>query len=191
LVSEILYKHQCTKHMFSVLDCMCGISLQESKTRLLFMLQIGISDVTPPPPSLLSSHHLRTPHRHYIPLESLHPSPLILSPHHIPLSNSSRIPLLRRRSYRNRLLYHHRSRVRSSILHLLTIHARRRLRVQYARAHLVAPLHVHILDVEGVDVAGEVAQKREQNVDEQVGAAAGDEEDTDGWDCRVRLVGEE
>jgi hypothetical protein len=69
-----------------------------------------------------------------------------------------------------------------SILHFLTVHARRRTRIVYPRTHLVSTLYVHILDVKGVDVAGEVAEEREEDVDEQVGAAAGDEEDAEWWD---------
>lgn len=63
------------------------------------------------------------------------------------------------------------------ILHPLTIHPRRRPRIINPRAHLIPPLHIHILYVERVDVAWEVTQQREKDVDEEVCAAARDEED--------------
>jgi hypothetical protein len=47
---------------------------------------------------------------------------------------------------------------------------------------------VDVLDVEGVDVAGEVPQKSEADVDEEVGAAACDAVDAYGWDWRRDYV---
>lgn len=38
-------------------------------------------------------------------------------------------------------------------------------------------------DVEGVDVAWEVSEDGEDDVDQEIGVAAGDEEDSDGGDC--------
>ena len=52
-------------------------------------------------------------------------------------------------------------RPRAPILYLLAVHPGRRLRVINAGLDLVAPLHVHVFNVEGVDVAGEVAEQRE------------------------------
>lgn len=49
------------------------------------------------------------------------------------------------------------------ILHLRTVDARRGARV-HAGARLIALFEVHVLDVEGVDVAGEVAQAGEEDV---------------------------
>jgi len=40
-------------------------------------------------------------------------------------------------------------------------------------------------DVEGVDVPGYVSENREQEVNEEIQAAAADEEDADGRDCWV------
>ena len=71
------------------------------------------------------------------------------------------------------------------ILHLLAIHTRRRACIVDASAYLVAPLHVHIFDVEGVDVAGEVAEDGEGDIDEEVGAATCYDIDTDWWHCWV------
>ena len=73
------------------------------------------------------------------------------------LDRGSPIPLLRRRhtsSDRRRL---HNDSLLSAILHLLAVHARRKTAVVRAGPDLVAPLVVHVFDVEGVDVAGEVA----------------------------------
>lgn len=52
--------------------------------------------------------------------------------------------------------------------------------IQLAQAPLLATMEVHILEVERVDVPREVAQQREADVDEEVGAAARDQEDADG-----------
>lgn len=59
-----------------------------------------------------------------------------------------------------------------AIQHLLAVNTRRGLRVVDARADLIAPLDVHVFDVEGVDVAWEIAQDRQQDVDQEIGAAA-------------------
>jgi hypothetical protein len=71
----------------------------------------------------------------------------------------------------------------SSILYFLTVHTRCRTRIVDASAYLIAALDVHVFDVEGVDVAGEITQKREEEVDEEVGAASRYEKDTERWDC--------
>lgn len=71
----------------------------------------------------------------------------------------------------------------SSILHFLTVNTRRRARIVDTSAYLVASLYVHIFDVESVDVAGEVAQDREEQVDKEVGAASCYEEDSNRWNC--------
>lgn len=60
----------------------------------------------------------------------------------------------------------------ASILHPLAVYARCGTRVVNPSAHLVAALNVHVFNVEGVDVAWEVAQDREQDVDEKIRAAA-------------------
>lgn len=103
-----------------------------------------------------------------------------LSPSHRLHSPIPPLPLHRHRCNNNPLPH---------TLHLLAIHARRRPRVHDPRAHLVPSLEVYVFDVEGVDVAWEVAQECEQQVDEEVGAAAGDEEDAEGWDWVVLVVG--
>ena len=58
---------------------------------------------------------------------------------------------------------------RPAVLHLLAVDAGSG-RADDALARLVAALVVDVLDVEGVDVPGEVPEHRQQDVDEQVGA---------------------
>ena len=50
-----------------------------------------------------------------------------------------------------------RHRLMTTILHFLAVDTRRRTRFVDAGAYLVASLNVYVFDVEGVDVAGEVA----------------------------------
>ena len=64
-----------------------------------------------------------------------------------------------------------------SILHLLAIHARRKSPVINACAYLATTLQINVFDVKRVQVTWNDPQKCEKDVDEQVGAAAGDEED--------------
>jgi hypothetical protein len=103
---------------------------------------------------------------------SLHPTRT-----HSHLNNSPIPPLLRR--HNTNIPTH--SLPAHNILHptrlrLLTIHALRRRGLD-ARASLISLLVVHVFDVEGVHVAGEVAEEGEKEIDEHVWAAAGDEED--------------
>ena len=106
-----------------------------------------------------------------------------------PLSQCTTLPLLRPKYNSNTSPIASKSRIHSPItrlsapLHILTIHAGRPFLHQPAHFRLAASLEVDILEVEGVDVAGEVAEDGQADVDEEVGAAAGDEEDADGWDC--------
>jgi hypothetical protein len=72
----------------------------------------------------------------------------------------------------------------TTILHFLAVDTRRRTRFVDAGAYLVASLNVYVFDVEGVDVAGKVAENCEEQVDEEVGAASRYEEDSDRWNCR-------
>lgn len=51
-------------------------------------------------------------------------------------------------------------------------------------APLLLTAVVDVDDVKGVDVAGDIAEEGEGDVDEDVGAAAGGEEDAYGRDCR-------
>jgi hypothetical protein len=81
-----------------------------------------------------------------------------------------------------------RHRLMATVLHFLAVHAGRRTRIVDASAYLVASLDVHIFDVESVDVAREVAQDREEQINEEVGAASCYKEDSEGWNCRL-LVG--
>lgn len=78
--------------------------------------------------------------------------------------------LLRRRHFRTdwriRMRRRYGCAAMSTILHLLAVHAGSGSRIVDAGAHLVAPLHVYVFNVEGVDVAGEVAQYRKQDVDQ-------------------------
>ena len=52
----------------------------------------------------------------------------------------------------------------------------------YACACQVAAVEVLVLEVEGVDMAGEVAENGQEEVDEEIGTAACNEKDTQGWD---------
>lgn len=54
---------------------------------------------------------------------------------------------------------------------------------QLAQATLLFAVEVHVFEVEGVDVAREVAEDGQADVDEEVGAAAGDHVDAYGGDC--------
>jgi hypothetical protein len=83
----------------------------------------------------------------------------------------------------HRLLRYHSPRPLPPVLHLLAIHPRRRFRIIDPRPHLIPPLDIYILDVKGVNVSWEITQACKQDVDEKVGAAAGDKEDANGWDC--------
>ena len=47
---------------------------------------------------------------------------------------------------------------------------------------LLLAVEINVFEVESVDVAGEIAQKCQEDVDEQVCAATGYEVDADGWD---------
>lgn len=70
----------------------------------------------------------------------------------------------------------------SSALDILRVDARRTLLHNGAETRLIATVIVLVLQVEGVDVAWEVAETGEADVDEEVGAASGDQEDTHRWD---------
>jgi len=67
----------------------------------------------------------------------------------------------------------------STILHAIAVDTRCRPAVVDASACFVTALVVDVLDVEGMDVAGEVAQDSEQDVNEQIRTATGDKKDAD------------
>ena len=69
-------------------------------------------------------------------------------------------------------------------LDTIRVDTRRNLACELAIARPLAAVKVDIFDVEGVDVAGDVPEHCQCDVDEQVCSAAGDEEYADGWDCR-------
>lgn len=48
-------------------------------------------------------------------------------------------------------------------------------------------LVVDVLDVKGVDVAWEVTEDREEDVDDEIGTTAFDQEDSDRRDCASQL----
>lgn len=50
---------------------------------------------------------------------------------------------------------------------------------------LFTTIEIDVFEIEGVDMAGEVTQKGETDVDQEVGATTGNHEDSDGWeeDC--------
>jgi hypothetical protein len=71
----------------------------------------------------------------------------------------------------------------STRLHIIAKHARRRSVVVEALGSLLLLVVVDVDDVKGVDVAGEVAEDGQGNVDEEVGAAACYDVDAYGWHC--------
>jgi hypothetical protein len=68
----------------------------------------------------------------------------------------------------------------STSLHLIREDAGRRSRVIHAHARVVSTLEVDVLDVEGVHMTREKAQKRQTNIDQEVCTTASDEEYADG-----------
>nr|POE87362.1 hypothetical protein CFP56_29951 [Quercus suber] len=72
----------------------------------------------------------------------------------------------------------HRPITRAARLDILAVHAGSRPLLYKTLLRLLAAVEVDVLDVEGVDVAGEVAQHSETDVDEQVDATASDCIDT-------------
>jgi len=68
------------------------------------------------------------------------------------------------------------------MLNVLAVDAWSALGGQAAHAALIATLKVNVFEVEGVDVAREVAEDGQANVDEEVGATACDHEYTYGWE---------
>ena len=79
-----------------------------------------------------------------------------------------------------------RSRLESSIassptgLNVIRIDARGALGGKLAQASLLPAIEIDILKVEGVDVTWDVAETCEADVDQEVGAAAGDHVNADG-----------
>lgn len=65
------------------------------------------------------------------------------------------------------------------MLHSIGVNAASWRGVVDPSAGLVATLEVHVLDVEGVDVAWEVSEEGEEDVDEEVGSTACNEGDAD------------
>lgn len=68
-------------------------------------------------------------------------------------------------------------------LYTIRVHAGRSLAGQLAMSGAIAAVKVDIFDVEGVDVARNISEEGQRDVDEQVGAAAGHHEHADGRDC--------
>nr|POE65671.1 hypothetical protein CFP56_58777 [Quercus suber] len=73
-------------------------------------------------------------------------------------------------------------------LDLFAIHASSRAFVHESLLRLLAAVKVHVLEVEGVDVAREIAQYGQRDIDEQVDAAAGDRENTNRRHWRRRTA---
>jgi hypothetical protein len=91
---------------------------------------------------------------------------------------------------RNRLLRNSTiSTSNANTLHAIRVDARSR-GSSNSSAALVAALVVDVDYVECVDMAGKVAQNGQADVDAEVGAAAGDNGDTDRWDFIVLDTGE-
>jgi len=70
-------------------------------------------------------------------------------------------------------------------LHIIAKHSRRRSVVIEALGSLLLLVVVDVDDVKSVDVAGEVAEDGEGDIDEEVGAATCYDIDTDWWHCWV------
>lgn len=70
----------------------------------------------------------------------------------------------------------------SPVLDILGVDSRGVLQHSVAETDLVAAVEVYVFKVERVDVAWEVAEAGEADVDEEVGAASGNEKDTDRGD---------
>lgn len=74
------------------------------------------------------------------------------------------------------------------LLYPVAIHSLRRSRGRRSDARLLEALVMDVLDIEGVDVAGNIAQDGEQDVDTQVRAAACNAPDADRWDLMIISV---
>lgn len=62
----------------------------------------------------------------------------------------------------------------STVLHPIRIDGRCRAAGELSMPRSVSSVEVHVFDIEGVDVAGEITQERETDVDEEIKSAAGD-----------------
>lgn len=69
----------------------------------------------------------------------------------------------------------------STSLDLRRIHTRRVCLNRYAPRSRLLPLIINVFKVESVDVAGDVAEDGEKDVDEEIGAAAGYTVDSYWW----------
>jgi hypothetical protein len=72
----------------------------------------------------------------------------------------------------------------ASSLNVIAVDARRRSALVEALRGLFLSVIIDILDVEGMHVARKYAEEAEADVDEEVGAAACDEINTDRRDCK-------
>jgi len=72
----------------------------------------------------------------------------------------------------------------SASLHFLTVHDWRTI----CRNRAVTVVEVDVYEIEGVDVSREEAQDGEEDVDEEVGAAAGHEKDSQRGDYMCQQV---
>ncbi len=70
----------------------------------------------------------------------------------------------------------------STSLHVIAVHTRCTPVVKDALPALLPALIIHVFNVKCMYVARKVAKQGEGDVDEEVGAAASDEEDADGRD---------
>lgn len=69
-------------------------------------------------------------------------------------------------------------------LHTIRVDTGRDLARQLPIAGSLAAVKVDVLNVEGVDMAGDVPEHCQCDVDEQVCSTAGNEKHADGWDCK-------
>lgn len=62
--------------------------------------------------------------------------------------------------------------ISSSILNVIGVNTGRMIGCELAKSALLPPVEVNIFDIEGVDVAWNVAEEREADIDKEVGATA-------------------
>jgi hypothetical protein len=110
----------------------------------------------------------QTPRLETIILPSLYPSPLASSYNHIASNHRPLSPL----DAAQRHLLHRPVRSPATV-HVVRVHARRALRSDLPEAAPVAAIKVHVLEVEGMDVARKVSAKRQSVADGPFGSSIG------------------
>lgn len=70
--------------------------------------------------------------------------------------------------------------MRTTALDVVGVNARRRIGRQLAQSRLLAAVEIDVFEIECMDVAWDVAEQGEADVDEEICATARDHEDADG-----------